>query len=155
MSSRASARDLLERARGRPSHECRTPVPSLTLGMTFTFGAPATRMNAPAQPDLPVSPHITFAYRAARTAALCLTGAAGLAVAQAPAPASPSRLTVERIFATGEFASRGAGQLRWLDDSTYVALQGNQQAGGAELARFNARTGAREVMVPASWLTPN
>ena len=60
-----------------------------------------------------------------------------------------TRLTVERIFASGEFAARGAGQLRWLDDSTYVALQANpQQNGAAELARFNARTGARDVLVP-------
>ena len=78
----------------------------------------------------------------------------GNAIAQANAPANPARLTVERIFGSGEFASRGAGQLRWLDDSTYVALQADQ-AGGAELGRFNARTGARDVMVQTAWLTPN
>ena len=71
-------------------------------------------------------------------------------------PANPARLTVERIFASGEFATRGGGQLRWLDDSTYVALQRNpQQGGAAELARFNARTGARDVMVTPALLTPN
>jgi dipeptidyl-peptidase-4 len=76
--------------------------------------------------------------------------------AQGAASANPSRLTVERIFASGEFGARGAGQLRWLDDSTYVALQANpQQPGAAELARFNARTGARDVLVPTAWLTPN
>jgi dipeptidyl-peptidase-4 len=75
---------------------------------------------------------------------------------QAQVPATPARLTVDRIFASGEFAARGAGQLRWLDDSTYVALQANpQQNGAAELARFNARTGARDVLVPSAWLTPN
>jgi dipeptidyl-peptidase-4 len=69
---------------------------------------------------------------------------------------APSRLTVERIFGTGEFAARGAGQLRWLDDSTYVALQPSPQVqGAAELARFNARTGARDVLVSPSALTPN
>src|SRR5690349_14052150 len=79
-----------------------------------------------------------------------------LAAAQtAAAGGAASRLTVERIFASGEFASRGVGQLRWLDDSTCVALQAAQPAGGAELARFSARTGARTVMVPATWLTPN
>src|SRR4051812_17076552 len=78
------------------------------------------------------------------------------AQATPPASSSPSRLTLERIFASGEFAARGAGQLRWLNDSTYVALQGNpQQPGAAELARFNARTGARDVIVPTTWLTPN
>ena len=78
------------------------------------------------------------------------------AVVVAQPPATSSRLTVERIFGSGEFAARGAGQLRWLDDSTYVALQANpQQNGAAELARFNARTGARDVLVPSTSLTPN
>jgi dipeptidyl-peptidase-4 len=71
-------------------------------------------------------------------------------------PATSSRLSVERIFGTGEFAARGAGQLRWVDDSTYVALQANpQQNGSVELARFNARTGARDVLVQSTWLVPN
>jgi len=71
-------------------------------------------------------------------------------------PATPARLTVERIFGSREFAARGAGQLRWLDDSTYVALQASaQQNDTPELARFNARTGARDVLVQAAWLTPN
>jgi dipeptidyl-peptidase-4 len=78
------------------------------------------------------------------------------AVLAAQPPATSSRLTVERIFGTGEFAARGAGQLRWLDDSTYVALQANpQQNGSVELARFNARTGARDVLVQPAWLLPN
>jgi len=77
-------------------------------------------------------------------------------VAVAQPPATSSRLTVERIFGSREFAARGAGQLRWLDDSTYVALQANpQQNDAAELVRFNARTGAREVLVPSTSLTPN
>jgi dipeptidyl-peptidase-4 len=70
-------------------------------------------------------------------------------------PATASRLTVERIFGSREFAARGAGQLRWLDESTYVALQASPQQNGAELARFNARTGARDVLVQSTWLTPN
>ena len=88
--------------------------------------------------------------------ACALTSAIIPAVAVAQPPATSSRLTVERIFGSGEFAARSAGQLRWLDDSTYVALQANpQQNGAAELARFNARTGARDVVVPSTSLTPN
>ena len=68
----------------------------------------------------------------------------------AQTPASPARLTLERIFGSGEFAARGVGQLRWLDDSTYVALQANPQERGAELARVNARSGTRDVLVPAT-----
>jgi len=89
-----------------------------------------------------------------RPLALALVAFPAVLAAQ-PAAISP-RLTVERIFASREFAARGAGQLRWLDDSTYVALQANPQQNGApELARFNARTGARDVLVQAAWLTPN
>src|SRR6476646_2897209 len=88
--------------------------------------------------------------------AFALTSAIIPAAVVAQPPATSSRLTVERIFGSPEFAARGAGQLRWLDDSTYVALQAiPQQNGGAELARFNARTGARDVLVPSTWLTPN
>jgi dipeptidyl-peptidase-4 len=69
--------------------------------------------------------------------------------------ASASRLTLERIFASGELAARGVGQLRWLDDSTYVVLQANPQQRGAELARVNARTGVRDVLVATTKLVPN
>ena len=91
-----------------------------------------------------------------RRVACALTVAIIPAVLVAQPPATSARLTVERIFASGEFAARGAGQLRWLDDSTYVALQASpRDNGGAELARFNARTGARDVLVPSTSLTPN
>src|SRR5687768_15082254 len=89
--------------------------------------------------------------------ALVISAVAATAAAQSVAPpATASRLTIERIFGSGEFAARGAGQIRWLDDSSYVALQANpQQPGAAELARFNARTGARSAFVAATALTPN
>src|SRR6476620_2806656 len=88
--------------------------------------------------------------------AFALTSAIIPAAVVAQPPATSSRLTVERIFGSGELFARGAGQLRWIDDSTYVALQASpQQPGATELARFNARTGARDVMVPSTWLTPN
>ena len=111
----------------------REPVPPVSLRTTRVRNAIAATVAI----AFPISRVVS-----AQTVATTTTGA--------------SRLTVERIFASGEFASRGAGQLRWLDDSTYVVLQANpQQAGTAELARFNARTGAREVFVPSAWLTPN
>ena len=93
------------------------------------------------------------------TAALAWTLALPAALGAQGTPsatASPGRLTVERIFGSPEFAARGAGQLRWLDDSTYTALQANvTQQGAAELVRINARSGARDVLVPSALLTPN
>ena len=103
-------------------------------------------------------PAIALVTRRARHGALGIASAASIAAAQTPAPTTTnaSRLTVERIFGSGEFASRGVGQLRWLDDSTYVALQASpQQPAAAEIARINARTGTRDVLVPSTWLTPN
>ena len=72
-------------------------------------------------------------------------GCAVAAVLPAQTPASAARLTVERIFGSPELFSRGVGQLRWYDDSTYVALQGGQS--GAEIARVNARSGTSDVLV--------
>jgi len=105
-----------------------------------------------------VLPAIALVTRRARHGALGIASAASIAAAQTPAPTTTnaSRLTVERIFGSGEFASRGVGQLRWLNDSTYVALQASpQQPAAAEIARINARTGTRDVLVPSTWLTPN
>jgi dipeptidyl-peptidase-4 len=99
---------------------------------------------------------MTAIHFLSRRTACALTSAIIPAVLVAQPPATASRLTVERIFGSPEFAARGAGQLRWLDDSTYVALQASpQQNGGAELVRFNARTGAHDVLVPSTSLTPN
>jgi len=105
---------------------------------------------------VPVS-HMPSKSRARRVLVLALVCTLPLSAQNVPtAPARPSRLTVERIFASGEFAARGPGQLRWLDDSSYVALERDpQREGAADIARFNARTGAREVAVPSAWLTPN
>ena len=105
-------------------------------------------------PETPMDTTVIHLVWMRRPLALALIAFPAVLAAQ-PAATSP-RLTVERIFASREFAARGAGQLRWLDDSTYVALQANPQQNGApELARFNARTGARDVLVQAAWLTPN
>jgi len=99
---------------------------------------------------------MTAIHFSSRRTACALASAIVPAVVVAQPPAMSSRLTVERIFSGREFAARGAGQLRWLDDSTYVALQASpQQNGAVEIARFNARTGARDVLVQSTWLTPN
>src|SRR5688572_10017659 len=119
---------------------------------------PMHERDSTREPVLPVSLRVMRIRNAVAASVAIAFPIGGVVSAQSVAPptAGASRLTVERIFGSGEFAARGAGQLRWLDDSTYVALQANpQQAGTAELARFNARTGARDVLVPSAWLTPN
>ncbi len=101
--------------------------------------------------------------RAAATLALGIGSAAGLAApargaaaqtSAAPAPvatADPSRLTVERIFGRGEFAVGGAPGLQWLRDGrAYVEVR--PAAGGVDIVRVDAATGAATVLVPAGAL---
>ncbi len=70
-------------------------------------------------------------------------------------PKDPSLLTVERIFASGEFGPEGfAG--RWLKDgSGYATLEPSKEPGGGQdIVRHDAGTGKREVLVPAAHLVP-
>jgi len=87
------------------------------------------------------------------TLAVLFLFAAPLAAQQAR-PGDPSLLTVERIFASGEFRGQGMGPVRWLDDSTYTAVEASAGGKGADLVRYDAATGARRVLVSAAQLTP-
>ncbi len=69
-------------------------------------------------------------------------------------PADPALLTVERIFASGEFRAAGFGQIRWLDDSTYTTVEAAAGGKGAELVRYDAASGNKRVLVTAAQLTP-
>jgi dipeptidyl-peptidase-4 len=64
-----------------------------------------------------------------------------------------SRLTPERIFASDEFNAAPFGPARWIDDSTYVALERSKDgAEGNDIVRYDAASGRRDVMVPVSQL---
>jgi dipeptidyl-peptidase-4 len=91
------------------------------------------------------------AQRTARTAALTTCAAASFAAVaaaqSAPAPADPGRLTIERIFASGELRPAGAPGLQWLADGrSYAELR------GGDLVRVDAASGAATVLVPAAAL---
>ncbi len=77
-------------------------------------------------------------------ALLALTAALG---AQTP-------LTTQRIFASREFAPQRAPQTRWLDDSTFTALEPSPAGAGEDLVRIAAATGAKTTLVTAAQLTP-
>jgi dipeptidyl-peptidase-4 len=71
----------------------------------------------------------------------------------ASASADSSRLTLERIFGTGEFRARGAGSLRWTTDGKgYTTLERASGGEGLDLVRYDVATGKREVIVAASRL---
>ncbi len=63
----------------------------------------------------------------------------------------PSLLTLERIYSSGEFGTERFGPARWLaDGSGYTTVERSAAArGGDDIVRYDAETGAREVLVPA------
>ena len=68
-----------------------------------------------------------------------------------------SKLTLERLFSSSEFASEQFGPARWLEDgSGYTTVEASESsAGGQDIVRYDPATGQREVMVSAANLIPN
>ena len=63
-------------------------------------------------------------------------------------------LTVERIYASREFAAERFGPARWLEDgSGYTTLE-EGRSGGRDIVRYDPASGAREVLVPDRRLIP-
>src|SRR6266550_3489719 len=87
--------------------------------------------------------------------ALISAGLGGQVAAQRPAPDS-SILTVDRIFASPEFRGGSLSALAWLSDgASYTTLE--PAAGGKpgkDLVRYDAETGLKTILVPASRLVP-
>ena len=74
--------------------------------------------------------------------------------AQQPATDS-SLLTVDRIFGSSEFDGDWFGGARWLDDSTYTMLEAAKPpASGRDIVRYDAATGRRTILFPATSLVP-
>ncbi len=64
-------------------------------------------------------------------------------------------LTLDRIFASPEFAPQRFGPARWLEDGSYTTVEPSPAVNGAvEIVRYDARSGRREVKVSAAQLTP-
>jgi len=80
---------------------------------------------------------------------------AGYAGAQAPA-ADPGRLTLERIFASRDFAAERFGPARWMTDGdSYTTLEPAAGGGpGRDLVLYRAESGKREILVAAAKLVP-
>ena len=77
------------------------------------------------------------------------------AVAQRTATDS-SLLTVDRIFASAEFRAGSFGPLAWLSDGiSYSALEPTPGGKpGQDIVRYDAETGLKTILVPASRLVP-
>lgn len=67
--------------------------------------------------------------------------------------ADPALLTVQRIYGSPDFRPESFGPARWLDGASYTTLEA--AAGrGRDIVRYDAASGARTVLVPASALIP-
>jgi dipeptidyl-peptidase 4 len=87
--------------------------------------------------------------------ALVSAGLGGQLAAQRPAPDS-ALLTVDRIFGSQEFRGGTFGPLAWLSDgvgyTTLERVSGNRP--GRDIVRYDAETGLKTILVPASRLVP-
>jgi len=64
-------------------------------------------------------------------------------------------LTVPRIFGGTEFRAERFGPAKWLGDgSSYTTLERAADGRGQDIVRYDSETGRRDVLVPASRLTP-
>ncbi len=86
-------------------------------------------------------------------AILVVASAFTATTARAQPTVDPSRLSLARIFSSGEFRAQRPGETTWLDDSTYATLEPSTD-GGVDLVAYNASTGVRRVVVAASAFVP-
>ncbi|MEX2154642.1 MAG: S9 family peptidase [Gemmatimonadaceae bacterium] len=98
--------------------------------------------------------------RSTRAGAICASAQRLFLVLAIAAPIGAqardtSLLTVERIFGTREFAGQPFGPTRWLDDSTYTAVEPAASAQGNNLMRIDAASGRKMVLVGAELLRPS
>jgi dipeptidyl-peptidase-4 len=67
----------------------------------------------------------------------------------------PSRLTVQRIYGSPEFAAQPFGPSRWLGDGTaYTTVEPPADGAGQEIVRYDVEGARREVLVAARQLVP-
>lgn len=71
------------------------------------------------------------------------------------AQSDPTKLTLDRIFASREFSSKYFGPAKWLEQGTaYTTVEASADGSGSELIRYETETGARSVWVSTKTLTP-
>ncbi len=66
-----------------------------------------------------------------------------------------SLITLEDIYKNGVYKEKDFGPARWMkDNSGYSTLEGNQEYGGKDIVRYDAKTGKRTVLISADQLIP-
>jgi len=88
-------------------------------------------------------------------AGACRAGGAHATESEADARAERLGRRLEEIFLLQEFAPRSFGPARWLDARSYATVEPSATlAGGSDLVRYDAASGARSVLVAAERLVP-
>ena len=68
----------------------------------------------------------------------------------------PSELTLEDIYKNRIFNQKGINSLRWMKGNQgYSTLEDNKGIGGKDIVRYDAKSGNREVLVPAGKFIPH
>ncbi|MDW5289130.1 S9 family peptidase [Formosa sp. PL04] len=68
---------------------------------------------------------------------------------------SDNALTLEDIYKNGVFKQKGFGPVRWMKDNKgYSTLELNEEIGGQDIVKYEAKSGKRTVLVSASQLIP-
>lgn len=64
-------------------------------------------------------------------------------------------LNLEDLYKKGVFSQKGISEVRWMQDNkSYSTLEANKKIGGKDIVTYDAKTGAREVLISASSLIP-
>ncbi len=95
---------------------------------------------------------MSYARRAAWLGLIVLASGAGL-VAQPATPRLALSQQIDHIFKDRAYAAPRFGPARWLPDGSGYAIV-ERSAGGSEIVRYDAATGARTVTVAAARLVP-
>lgn len=67
----------------------------------------------------------------------------------------PDELKLEDIYKNNIYRQDGYGPVRWMKDNRgYSTLEANNETGGIDLVRFEAKTGKKSVLVSSSRLIP-
>ncbi len=90
-----------------------------------------------------------------RFSILVLSAALAGSLPAAAQQTDPSRLTVQRIYGSPEFAAQPFGPSRWLGDgAAYTTVEPAADGAGQEIVRYDVERGSREVLVAARRLVP-
>jgi dipeptidyl-peptidase-4 len=68
---------------------------------------------------------------------------------------SQEPLHLNDIYKNGTYSSKGYGPVRWMKDNKgYSTLEKNNEVGGVDIIRYEAKSGARSILVSAEILIP-